>query len=158
MAKKAVKTTDDAGMALQNSDEGLIVDLSGVDENGDFPVMPRGVYPTTVESCTYEISQSGGNPMWSLILEVNEGEYQGQKLFTHIVFSEKALPRAKKAIMILKSELLDGPFNPEEQAEELVGIDCAARVDIKKYEGKDRNNVKAILPASAAGGSSESFM
>lgn len=147
------------GMALQEEDGTLTVDMGGVDENASFPVMPRGKYPCVVENMTYGLSQASGNPMWSLILEVEGGEHAGQKLFTHIVFSEKALPMAKKTIMAIAPQILEGPFKPEEVADEgvMLGVRCIARVDIGSYEGKPRNQVKS-LHAPEEAGEGEGFM
>jgi len=137
---------------------GIIVDLSKVDDWGEFPVLPRGQYNCHIDELTYDLSQNSGQPMWSVQLLVDAGnydeEYVGQRLFTHISFSPKALPRSKRTIQRIAPELLEGPFDAEQVASEgtLLDRNCIARVDIRKYEGQDRNNVRDLLPASEDAG------
>ena len=50
-----------------------VVDLSGIDEDVKFEVIPRGKYPGVVSSVEFNFSQSSGNPMFSWELEIEEG-------------------------------------------------------------------------------------
>ena len=58
----------------------------------------------------------------------------------------------------VRADLFDTPFDPEEIAAEgsMIGLRVRARVDIRKYEGEDRNNVKDLYAAEE--GSGDSFM
>jgi hypothetical protein len=132
-----------------------MIDLSGVDENADaFPVIPRGIYPAVVDEVVYGMSVSSGNPMWTWKFELSEGDYAGRKLFFHTPFVENMMPRLKKVLSRIAPELLNGPFNPEQIANEsiLVGKECRIRLDIKMYEGKNRNNVRDVLPPDSGTG------
>jgi hypothetical protein len=141
------KTNEESGM-FENAEGSMTIDLTNVQEDVGFDVLPKAVYPFVVENAEYKISQSGGNPMISLTLEIEEGSYKGRKLFTHVVFSPKAMPMAKRTIARLGlSSLLEGPFNPEEVVDQFIGARGRARVTIEKWEGEDTNRVKAILPA-----------
>jgi hypothetical protein len=152
MAKKA---TAEAEVDFSDEEVGLgegsmTVDLSGVDESGDFPVVPRGLYPCYIHDCVFKYSEASGNPMWELTLQVVPGhEYENSRFWFYITFHEEGLPRAKKAIARFAPELLEGPFDPEVVAEEgtLLERRLRAKVDIRPYQGKKRNNVKDILPA-----------
>lgn len=138
-----------------------MVDLTGVDENADaFPVIPRGIYPAVVDEVTYGLSQASGNPMWTWKFELSEGDYAGRKLFFHTPFVENMMPRLKKVLSRIAPDLLQGPFDPERIANEsiLVGKECRVRLDIKMYEGKNRNNVRDVLPPETAGGGEASFL
>jgi hypothetical protein len=139
-----------------NMEEGFVVDFSQVGDS-NFVVLPRGVYDAQVDDCTYGLSQSSGNPMWTWKFEIEGGEFNGRKLFSHSVFTPAAMPRTKKVIGVVAPELLNGPFNPKEVAESgvLLGRKVRIRLDVKKYEGQDRNNVRDVLaPAAEAGGGS----
>jgi len=127
--------------------EAVVVDLSGVDADAGFEVIPRGIYPVTIAALEFGMSQRSGKPMWTCELEIEDGEYAGRTLYHHISFSEKALPRTKKTISRIAPELLEGPFSPEEVADEstLLGRRARARVDIRRYEGENRNNVRELL-------------
>lgn len=142
-------------------DEGMVVDFSNVGDQAGFAVLPRGIYNCQVHDCTYGQSQSSGNNMWTLQLEVVDGEFAKRKLFTHAVFAPSSMPRTKKTIAAIAPELLNGPFNAKSVADGglLLGRQCRARIDIRKYMGEDRNNVRDVLPPDAnAGGGAASFL
>lgn len=145
--KKKSSGVDFEGGVGQDEEGGLVVDLSGVDEQGNFEAMPRGTYNCSVLNLTFDYSQRSGNPMWTWELEVDDGDYAGRHLFHHTTFNEKGLPRTKRTIGRVAPELLEGPFNPETVALEgtMLGKKCRARVDVKPYEGQMRNNVRDIL-------------
>ena len=157
MAKAKAKEEEAAPVSFDETgadSDSYVVDLSGVDDYGEFEVMPRGTYNCQIASLDYDLSQSSGQPMWTTQLEVEDGEYQGRKLFTHISFSEKALPRTKMTIARIAPQLLEGPFSPETVADEgtLLGVRCRAQVKIERYENKPRNKVSNILEPVEGGG------
>lgn len=144
-------------MSFQDSeDDAALVDLSNVGDSG-FECLPRGIYSAIVDECTYGRSQRSDNPMWTWVFEVSEGDYAGRKLFYHTPFMESTMPRVKKIVGILAPELLSTKFNPEALADEsfFAGKPIRVRVDIRKYEGVNRNNVRDVLPPE---GGSEAFM
>lgn len=136
-----------------------MIDLSGVsDDAPGFEVLPRGIYDVVVDNVEYGISQRSGNPMWTWTFELDGGDFAGRKLFFHTVLTPEQLPRTKKVISRVAPELLNGPFDPAAVAAEgiLLGKRARCRVDIRKYEGEDRNNVRDVLPPNAEAG--DSFM
>lgn len=137
--------SDDVNFEDGNN-ESLMVDLTNVEEPS-FEVMPRGTYPVVFTDVEFTYSQNSGNPMWSCTLEVEDGEYAGRKLFTHMVFAGNGLGFTKKQLGRIKPELLQGPFDPQdpEVIESLLGIRARVRVSIRKYEGTDRNNVADVF-------------
>jgi len=132
------------------------VDLSGVEEDAGFELLPKGTYDVIVENAEAKTSSSG-NPMFSLTLVVTSGDFENRKLFTHVVFAPKTMGQAKRTINRLGlAELLEGPFAVDQDtADKFVGIYARAVVGIQKYEGEDRNNVKNLLPAM---GESDGFL
>jgi hypothetical protein len=158
----APEEEEEAGAGVE-AGSGFTVDLTDVPEQGNFEAMPRGIYACTVSNLTFGQSQSSGNNMWSVELEVDgeqHPDYANRKLFTHLVFTEGGVPRVKKALARMQTDdgfpqtLLQGAFDPEVVANEgrLIGARCKARVDVKMYEGEKRNNVRDILPPDGAGG------
>ena len=147
-AEAEVEEDETEGAAIVDDGDSLVVNLSGVDEQGDFEVIPRGIYPAVVSDVQFGHSQSSGNPMWTWILEISDGEHEGTKLYSYTVFNEKGLARAKRTINRVAPELLEGPFSPEQVALDGILLDkpCQIRVDIRPYEGQKRNNVRDILP------------
>lgn len=148
MAKKesAVDSFDVTGGEAPE-DSGLVVNLADVEEDKGFEVVPRGVYSAVVDSVEFGYSQRSGNPMWTWRFEISDGEYAGRKLFFHSTFNEGGLPRTKKTLSRVAPELLEGAFSPEAIADDgvLLGKECQLRVDIRKYEGQPRNNVRDVL-------------
>lgn len=137
------------GENFEGSDTSVMVDLSDTEE-ATFETVPKGVYGVTVESCEYGPSQSSGQPMWSLQLVINEGQYEGRKLFDNLSFSPKALPFTKKKLAIIAPELLNGPFNAEEQAGQIEGRMFKVRTKMAKYDGEDVSRIKDYLADEAA--------
>ena len=128
-----------------------VVDLANFEEDKGFEVLPRGTYPVVVDEAEYNVSKNG-NPMISLTLAIEEGEYANRKLFTHIVFAEKTMGRAKRMIRTLgRTDLLERKFNPSQEAESFIGTRARARVGIRVYEGEQKNEVKQLLPAGESG-------
>lgn len=145
---KASKAADDT---FEGSDTNVMVDLSEV-QAASFEVLPRGTYSGVISNCEFQYSQNAGKPMWALQLTVSEGEYEGRKLFTHMSFSEKALPMTKKSLAIVAPEFLSKEFNPEAEASEMEGKSVRFKVTIQKYQGEDRNRVNDFVPLEDAAG------
>ena len=150
---------DFGGSAEQAGDEdGFVVDFSGVSDQSGFAAIPRGLYDANVDEMVYGMSQSSGNPMWTWKFEVEGGEHAGRKLFFHTVLNGASLPRTKKTLAAIAPEVLQrGAFDAKALAEsgELLGKKCRIRVDIKKYQGEDRNNVRDVLPPLAESGGAD---
>lgn len=147
---------DQEGATFEDGDD-LIIDMSSVDENaGGFQILPRGIYPCIVDNVDFGASKNSGNPMFTWTFEVSEGDFANRKLFFHSVLTAEQMPRLKKILQRIAPELLEGPFNAREVADQgsLVGKSCRVRVDIRKYEGEDRNNVRDVLPPEADAGNS----
>lgn len=132
--------------------DSLTVDFNDI-EDTSFEALPKAVYPCTISECEFTYSQSSGNPMWTLQLEVSEGEYAGRKLFNHLVFAGKGLGITKQNLKRIAPELMEGPFDPRdpEIVAGMLGKAVKAKVTIRKYEGEDRNNVAGLYPGEGDG-------
>lgn len=151
--------TGNDSTAMDASDDGFVVDFSQVSDQ-QFPVLPRGIYDAEIDDLTFGMSQSSGNPMWTVKFETTH-EGKKSKLFSHVVFTPAAMPRSKKFLAAVAPEVLaGGAFSPKAVAEggALLGRKCRIRVDIKPYEGQLRNNVRDVLPPAEGAGSSDSFL
>lgn len=149
---------DEQGAAFEGSDDGLVVDLSNVQEMS-FESIPKGIYPAVLDDCKYEISKNSGQPMWNVRFTISEGDYANRKLFTYMSFSEKALPGTKRQIKQFAPELLSGPFNAKKVADEgvLIGKQVRVKVDIENYkpeggEVQKRNRVRDVFAATNSDG------
>ncbi len=133
--------------------DSLMVDLNEV-EDVTFEALPRGIYPCTIAECEFSYSQSAGNPMWTLVMEVSDGEYTGRKLYSHLVFAGAGLPITKRQLSRIASELFEGAFNPEDEdvIATMIGKNINVKTAPRKYEGVMRDNVRDLFPPSEGGG------
>ncbi len=133
--------------------DSLMVDLNDV-EDVTFEALPRGIYPCVIAECEFSYSQAKGNPMWTLVLEVSDGEFTGRKLYSHLVFKGAGLPITKRQLQRIAPELFDSAFNPEDEAviASMLGRNINAKTAPRKYEGEMRDNVRDLFAASEDGG------
>jgi len=144
MAKKA--TTKKAEPVDFSEGDGLMVDLNLI-EDSDFEVLPKGMYPVIISDCEFTHSQASGNPMWTLTMEVADGEYAGQKLWSHLVFAGKGLPMTKRTLGRIASELFKSAFDPEDVdvINSMLGKELRVKVDVRMYDGRQTNNVRDLF-------------
>lgn len=127
--------------------DSCIVDFDAV-EDTSFEVMPRGSYPVVCVECEFDYSQAKGTPMWTLKWEIEDGEYEGRSLFSHMVMAGKGAPITKKQLGRIRPDLLEESFDAqdEEIIESMIGVRATAKVTTKKFEGEMRNNLKDLFP------------
>ena len=70
------------------------IDFDTIDDAEDYSPLPDGQYLCVLDDIEEKNTQYG-DELWSLKFAVQEGEYEGRKIFDNMVFSEKALKRAK---------------------------------------------------------------
>ena len=70
------------------------INFSTVDAISDYAPLPDGEYTCSLADIETDITRVG-DLMWKLRWTVEGGEYAGRLLFDNMVFSAKALPRAK---------------------------------------------------------------
>lgn len=161
VASSGEQELGEAAMFEGTGEEGFVIDLSQDDENkAGFPILPRGMYPAIVDDCTFSLSQNSGNPMWTLVFEIESGDFAGQKQFFHLPFTPKMRSRIKRFLVRVAPELANAPFDPKEVADsgQLVGKRAQLRIDIREYNKKDRNNVRDVLPPSDDTGAGSNFL
>ncbi len=144
MAKKAAAEAVDFSQG-----DSLMVDLNDV-EDVTFEALPKGIYPCVIAECEFSYSQAAGNPMWTLVMEVSDGDYTGRKLFSHLVFAGAGLPITKRQLQRIAPELFEGAFNPEDEdiIQSMLGRAIQAKTAPRKYEGVMRDNVRDLFAAS----------
>ncbi len=133
--------------------DSIMVDLNDV-EDVSFEALPKGIYPCVIAECEFSYSQSAGNPMWTLVMEVTDGDYAGRKLFSHLVFAGAGLPITKRQLSRIAPELFDSAFNPEDEdvIQGMLGKNINVKTQPKKYEGVMRDNVRDLFPPSEEAG------
>ena len=128
-------------------------------EGGDLEVIPRGKYACTVDESEFALSKESQNPMITLRLEVNDGDYANRKLWYRIVLTKKTLGMVKHSLRVLgvkfptKEMSWSGAkkwFEKLADSGDLIGQECAAQVKIRTYEGEKRNEVRMISAVGEA--------
>lgn len=149
--KQEISEEQYAGMVFEEGGA-LTVDLANVQEL-KFEAIPKGIYKAEVDSVDFGNSKSSGSPMFTLQIKITEGDWAGRKLYFYCSFSPKALPGTKTALMRLKPDLFDKPFQPQMIANsgELIGAPCRIKVDLEDYQGEKRSKIAALMAAGAAG-------
>jgi len=134
------------------------VKLGDIDEATDYPVKPVGWYTVgieTVERKTGKKPDSAGKkwPYLNLMLNIESGTHEGQKLFKVLSLKETALPFLKPFMMALGYQN-DFVLNISETGivvgldpENLVGETLQVRVEHQKDKntGKVRENITAFM-------------
>lgn len=106
----------------------------------DFSPIPVGKYLVEVEDIQSSYTNAG-DEMWKMKMLIVEGEEEGKYLFDNIVFSEKAMPRAK---MICSRFGLDVSKDFDLTEEMLLSRRAIATVDrIESYEKEDGRTAQA---------------
>lgn len=119
---------------------------SSAAEVQDFVPPPVGEYLCEVTEIEEQETQ-GGDPMWKLKLEIQEGEQAGKLLFDNIVFSDKAMPRAK---MIVSRFGFDVSEDLDIEVDDLLNKQAIVVVDrIEEYTKKDETTGRAARVAFA---------
>ncbi len=133
----------------ESDDGGFVVDMTAVPEAKN-EILPKAIYNCIITECEYKLSQSAGLPMWSMVLEIEDGDYKDRKLFNNMSFSDKALPYTKKTMAAICPELLTNDFKPHMVEEYgLTGRRVRAKTKIgKDQEGNNRTEVGQLMAAA----------
>lgn len=130
--------------------ERVTVDFSDVEE---FSPVDKGEYPVLIEKATWVDPEVEDKfPYINLDLKITEGEFKDRHVFTVLSLSPKALWRTKQTLenLGLFQENLDIDYDEDTlvvTSPELVGLPAVATVSKGKYEGRDTNNVEALVSA-----------
>lgn len=127
--------------------------------SGDYAIIPVSVYDAVVESAEYKKS-TGGHPGPNITFLIAEpGEYEGRKVWCHIMISEKSVNFAVERLAVLgvsQEDLANAVTNDNwlEVCQKLVDATCRISIEHNKGTGDNANkvyaNVKKILPATGA--------
>lgn len=130
------------------------VDFSEVQS---FEPLPEGFYRCRVEEVTVKDNNAGDGQYLNWMLEVvEEGEYQGRKLWFITSLKHKALWKLKETFenLGIEGEAMDLETDDDTGlvvSPELVDLVCTAEVENEVYQGKVKNRVQNLLPAEKGG-------
>jgi len=118
------------------------IDFPSIPNVDEFDLMPDGKYACHLEEVEEDVTKRG-DEMWRLRFTVDEGEHSGRLIFDNMVFSPKAMPRAK---LICQCLGLDVSQSSDLNPEDLIGRRCVISVITQDYQDnsgqeKQRNQV-----------------
>lgn len=143
---------------LQNA-EGMVFNLSDVNDSVAFEVLPKGTYDAVVEELEYTLSQASNAPMLHAVYSIVGGEFEGRKIHDYYTLTGKgaefSLPRLKQLLTRVCPEIPLDSFNPQQFAESGAVINrlCQLKLVVQTqkkgdYKGEKRNAVREILTAA----------
>jgi hypothetical protein len=147
----------DAGVSSSTDASGLVFDLTGVEEDKKFEVIPKGTYDAVVEELDFGDSKAG-NPMVTVKYSLTSPEYENRTIFDYWVLQGKGAEfgqgKLKKFLIRVCPETDISSFNPKSFSDEgtAVGKQCRLTLNIQtqkqgEYKGDKRNTVKDVLTA-----------
>jgi len=114
------------------------IDFANVDDLDDFTPLPDDDYLCKLAEIEEATTQSGDD-LWKLRFEVVEGEYAGRYIFDNLVFSAKALKRAK---LICSRLGIDVSGEVDLTPELLLNKVCILTVTTEEYEDSEGKTKK----------------
>lgn len=145
------------GVSASEDTGGMTFDLSGVEEDKGFEVIPKGTYDAVVDELDFGDSKAG-NPMVTVKYSIVSPEYENRVIFDYWVLKGKGedfgLGKLKKFLTRICPDVDITQFNPKDFADtgEAVGRACRIVLGIQtqkqgEYKGEKRNTVKDVLAA-----------
>jgi len=157
MGTPAVK--DQVGVGAASDAGGMTFDLTGVEENKAFEIIPKGTYDAVVDELDFGDSKAG-NPMVTVKYAITSPEFEKRVIFDYWVLrgngSEFGQAKLKKFLVRCCPEVNLSAFTPKDFADAgiAVGRQCRLILGIQvqkqgEYKGEKRNTVKDVLAMEA---------
>lgn len=148
----------DKGVTAANDSQGLVFDLSAVEEK-TFEVIPKGTYDAVVDELDFGNSKAG-NAMITIKYSLTSPEVENRVIFDYWVLAgngaEFGQAKVKKFLVRVCPEVDLTSFNPQAFSDtgDAVGRQCRLTLGIQvqkqgDYKGEKRNTVKDILAVEA---------
>lgn len=118
------------------------ITLNLADVQTELEAIPAGNYDVVIASCIEGMSKTSNQPMLTMKLRVEGGNYDGRMLFDHFSLQPQALWKLKRLMGALGfgADVLKDP-SYELEPEDFVGMEVGAAVIIDPYKGVDRNKI-----------------
>jgi len=149
------QSSGNVGVGSGQDEGGLVFDLSGVEENKVFEIIPKGTYDAVVDELDFGDSKAG-NPMISVKYSITSPEYEKRVIFDYWVLSGKGSDfgqaKVKKFLVRICPDVDLATFRPKDFADNgiAIGRQCRLVLGIQtqkqgEYKGEKRNTVKDTL-------------
>jgi hypothetical protein len=155
------KKKGNVGVGAGMDQGGMTYNLTDVEEDKKFELIPKGKYQAVVDNLEFGES-SGGNPMITVVYNLTDPEYENRKIYDYMVLggdgAEFGKGKLKKFLLRVCPGTDISNFNPQTFADSAVAIGKACTLELKiqtqkkgEYKGEKRNQVADILPPDAMG-------
>lgn len=114
----------------------------------DFEVLPKDDYVVYLFDVDLKKTRKGDD-MYVLILKVAEGDYEGRQLFFNLPVMSQTMWKIKETLEAFGMEVPKGTVNID--FDELLGKKAVAEVDHQEYNGKEREDVRALSVYEGSG-------
>ncbi len=152
---------DPVGVGAGQDVGGMTFNLTDVEEDKKFELIPKGTYSAVVDSFEFGESKSG-NPMITVVYSLTDPEFENRKLYDYMVLAgdgkDFGLSKLKKFLVRVCPDADITNFNPQgfSDAGTSIGRECRLVIGIQtqkqgEYKGEKRNTVKDILSPDNAG-------
>jgi hypothetical protein len=144
-------------------------DWDTIDDSGNSLPAPikAGVYKVKIANVNDQRLTSSGDPMWSLRLEVVDGDDKGHVIWDNLVFNKGGMGRVKMLYKQL-GYVTEGPFKELKPDDLLRGV-LFCNVILREYQGQFQNaisydgyhtkyNASWVEPQKAAADTTDSDM
>lgn len=134
---------------------GSILDEQDESGEGSYGAIPANTYRVTVKDATPKVA-STGSKMLNLTLQVQGGPYDNRLVWTNIVFAVdnptamKFTLRKLAALGLTREWLAEVNPGVDLIASKLVGAVADANVEVRQWNGEDRNDVKSFTRVTDA--------
>lgn len=129
--------------------ETTLLELDFTEVKTEFEPLPVGQYPAVVSEIERVAeSKKSGQPFLKFTFRVTMEEYEGRKLFDNYSLSADALWKLAKTLEALGYPVVGKKIALDYQM--LLGAPCQLVVGQGIYQGKIKNEVGDVLPASAS--------
>lgn len=124
------------------------IDLSDVDENAIFPLVPQGVHDARLFETSNNPSKEG-KKMITWTFEITTGDHAGQNLRAYTVLEGKEgskwREQLKRMIVRLSPQTDMRAFNPVTTPRSMIGSPCRLVVGHHSWQGTMRAGIKEVL-------------
>lgn len=132
--------------------------LESADKIEDFKVLPKGAYIFTVAKAEHKVA-STGKDMFALTCKVQDGAHKGRNVFTNLVISPNSgvamgMFFKKCAALGLNEEYFRTSPDNDAVANAMLDRTFKGTVDIRTYQGTERNDITNMAPAVGVQGGS----
>ena len=125
------------------------LDCGGEWDSGNFQILPEGYYKATIKSAEAKVSQNQ-NRMVTLVLSIDDSEYEGVTIYHHLIFMPDADNFNNKKRRWFQ-ESAGVPYSLNDSTDNVAKLIANRKLTIKvktgkNRDGKEQNEIVGVHP------------